>query len=105
MGRLPPDGPAQSERQLSRIGVSQAQPEHGAGDFGKVPSLDTTPRSAASLERSGKLVRQQRLVNCDHIESILAMISLCFRISSFCHLLFQCQSLGLGFLCSQLLQY
>ena len=36
-GRLPSEEPAKGERQLSRIGASQAQPEHGAGDFGKVP--------------------------------------------------------------------
>ena len=34
LGRLPSEGPGQGERQLSRIGVSQAQPEHGAGDCG-----------------------------------------------------------------------
>ena len=38
MGRPPSDGLSRSQRQLSRIGVSQAQPEHGAGDFGKVPT-------------------------------------------------------------------
>ena len=37
VGRLPSNAPAQGERQLSRIGASQAQPEHGASDFGGVP--------------------------------------------------------------------
>ncbi len=39
MGRLPSDGLRQRERQLSRTGVSQAQPEHGAGDLCKVPTM------------------------------------------------------------------
>jgi hypothetical protein len=37
-GRLPSDGPAQGERQLSKIGATQEQPEHGASDFGCVPT-------------------------------------------------------------------
>ena len=36
-GRLPSDGPAQGERQLSKIGVTQALSTYGAADFGKVP--------------------------------------------------------------------
>ena len=39
-GRLPPDELPQGERQLSRIGVRQAQPRHGAGDFGEEPPTD-----------------------------------------------------------------
>ena len=39
-GRLPSYGLPKGERQLSRIGVSQTQPEHGAGDFGKVPTAE-----------------------------------------------------------------
>ena len=34
LGRALPDGRPTGERQLSRKGVSQAQPEHGAGNFG-----------------------------------------------------------------------
>ena len=41
-GRLPPDEPAPGERQLSRIGVSQTQPEDIAGDLCKVPTTVTT---------------------------------------------------------------
>jgi hypothetical protein len=40
MGRLPSEGSAQGERQLSRMGVSQAQQEDVADDFGKVPTTD-----------------------------------------------------------------
>ena len=39
----------QVERQLSRITVSQAQSEHSASDFGKVPTGDTNARLSRAL--------------------------------------------------------
>ena len=43
LGRALPDGRPTGERQLSRKGVSQAQPEHGAYDFGLVPASVIEP--------------------------------------------------------------
>ena len=37
LGRVEPGSPPELERQLSRIGVSQAEPERGAGTLGLVP--------------------------------------------------------------------
>ena len=52
-GRPPSDGLSRSQRQLSRIGVSQAQPEHGAGDFGLVSRLCENVK--ASILRVSKM--------------------------------------------------
>ena len=53
LGRVEPGSPPELERQLSRIGVSQAEPERGAGTLGLVPGAVLVDRGLLLIWRKG----------------------------------------------------